>query len=333
MSQTNMQIVLEHRPQGWVQESDFRIVETPLPQPADGEILVKNSYLSLDPYMRGRMDAAKSYAANVALGGVMVGGTVGAVVESRNPAFTPGDTVVANVGWQLYGLSTGKGVRTLDKPRLPLPAYLGVVGMPGVTAYVGLLDIGQPKAGETVVVSAAAGAVGSIVGQIAKMHGCRVVGIAGGAAKCAYVVDELGFDACVDYRAGQVRADVRAAAPDGIDVYFENVGGAMMDAVFSLLNPFARVPLCGLVSQYNATEAYGVRNLATLLTNRVTLRGFIVSDHLARWPEALRDLEEWVVAGKLRYRETIVDGLENAPRAFIGLLRGANIGKQLVKLA
>lgn len=329
----NMQVLLAHRPEGEVQESDFKIVETPIPQLQDGQVLVKNIYLSLDPYMRGRMSAARSYASPVEIGQVMVGATVGEVVESKNAEFKPGDTVTGTLGWQQYGVANGDRLRKVDPKLVPISAYLGIVGMPGVTAWVGLLDVGQPKAGETVVVSAAAGAVGSVVGQLAKMQGCRAVGIAGGKAKCDYVVQELGFDACVDYKTGNLEENLRAATPNGIDIDFENVGGPIFDTVISLLNQFSRIALCGLVSQYNATEPYGLKNVRYLLSNRTRLQGFLVGDYPQRWPEAIHQLGQWVSEGKLKYRETVTEGLQNAPRAFIGLLHGENIGKQLVKLS
>jgi NADPH-dependent curcumin reductase len=332
MSDKNVQVLLASRPTGWVTEENFRIVETDLPTLQDGEILVKNTYLSLDPYMRGRMNDSRSYAASQQLDEVMTGGTIGEVVESKNPKFSVGDTVVAQYGWQKFGISDGRGIRKVDPKLIPPSAYLGVVGMPGVTAYVGLLDIGEPKEGETVVVSAAAGAVGSVVGQIAKMKGCRAIGIAGGKEKCDYVVSELGFDACIDYKAEGWRNELKAATPNFIDVYFENVGGEILDAVLLRLNAFARIPLCGVVSQYNATEPYGVKYFGALLTNRVKLQGFIVSEYMHRWEQALTDLATWVSTGKLKYRETVADGLENAPRAFIGMLKGENFGKQIVKL-
>lgn len=332
MSEKNLQFVLARRPQGAPQEGDFRLVETDRPRARDGQFLVRCHYLSLDPYMRGRMNDAKSYAKSVGIGDVMVGGAVGEVVESRHSLFQPGDKVLGPFGWQVYAVSDGAGVQKVDDRRAPLSAYLGVLGMPGVTAYIGLLDIGQPQPGETVVVAAASGAVGSAVGQIAKLKGCRAVGIAGGADKCRYVVEELGFDACVDYKAGRLWDDLQQATPKGIDVYFENVGGEILDAVLRRVNPFARIPLCGLISQYNVSEPYGVKNIGSLLVNRVKLQGFIVSDHLPRWPAALEDLARWVSAGKLKYRETVVQGLQSAPAAFIGLLAGKNFGKQLVKL-
>ncbi len=329
---TNMQVLLASRPTGWVTEANFKIVNTPVPTAAEGQILVRNHYLSLDPYMRGRMNDTKSYAAKQEIDQVMVGGTVGEVVESKNPKFKAGDIVVAQYGWQQYGCSDGTGVNKIEVSRVPMSAYLGVIGMPGVTAWVGLLDICQPKAGETVVVSAASGAVGSAVGQIAKLKGCRAVGIAGGKEKCDYVVKELGFDACVDYKAGRLDADLKAAVPNGVDCYFENVGGEILDAVLRRTNAFSRIAVCGLISQYNATEAYGVKTFQAILTNRIKVQGFIVSDRLQLWPQAMGDLAGWVAAGKLKYRETVAQGLETAPKAFIGLLKGQNFGKQLVKL-
>ena len=333
MTAKNMQVLLNSRPSGWVQEGDFRIVETEIPAPGDGQVLVRSLFLSLDPYMRGRMNDAKSYATPVPIGGVMEGETVSEVVQSNNARFKAGDIVVCRTGWQQYAVSDGTGMRKVDPKAVPLTTYLGVVGMPGVTAWIDLLDIGQPKEGETVVVAAATGAVGGVVGQIAKLKGCRAVGIAGGKAKCDYAVKELGFDACVDYRDGHLYDALAAATPKGIDVYFENVGGEILDTVLRRLNANARIPLCGLISQYNATDPYGVKNLASLLVNRVKLEGFIVSDRMQRWPVALPELAGWVASGKIKYRETITEGLEKAPKAFIGLLKGENFGKQLVKTA
>ena len=329
----NKRVVLASRPAGWVTESNFRIETAPVPKPKDGEVLVKIHWLSLDPYMRGRMNDTKSYAAKQEIDAVMVGGTAGEVVESKNPKFKVGDTVSGMLGWQQYGLSDGTGLNKIDASRAPMSAFLGVLGMPGVTAWVGLLDICQPKAGETVVVSAASGAVGSAVGQIAKLKGCRAVGIAGGKAKCEYVVKELGFDACVDYKAGRLNDDLRAAAPKGIDCYFENVGGEILDAVLKQMNAFSRIAVCGLISQYNATESYGVKTFQSILTNRIKVQGFIVSDRMELWAKALPELIGWVAGGKIKYRETVANGLESAPKAFIGLLKGENFGKQLVKLA
>lgn len=331
MALTNTQVRLASRPSGVPDESNFRITREPVPDLKDGEVLVRNHYLSVDPYMRGRMNEASTYAPSVAIGDVMVGGTAGEVIASKNAAFAVGERVVGSFGWQELGVSDGRGLRKVDG-RLPLSVYLGAVGMPGVTAYIGLYDIGEPKQDETVVVSAAAGAVGSVVGQLAKLAGCRAVGIAGGKRKCDYVVTELGFDACVDHRSPNFHDELRAAVPRGVDVSFENVGGPVMDAVIALLNPFARVPLCGLVSQYNETDGYGLKNVPPLLWKRVKLQGFIVSDRIDRWPTALEDLGRWVAEGKIRYRETIAEGITNAPRAFLGMLRGENLGKQIVKL-
>ncbi len=333
MSTRNIQVTLASRPVGWVKESDLKIVESDIPKPGPGQVLVRNLWLSLDPYMRGRMNDVRSYAESVKIGGVMVGGTVGEVVESNNPSFKSGDHVLGYYGWQLYGISDGRELQKVDSKAAPLSAYLGVLGMPGLTAWFGLIDIGAPKAGETGVVSAAAGAVGSVVGQIAKIKGCRAVGIAGGKAKCDHVVKDLGFDACVDYKAGNLAGDLSAATPKGIDIYFENVGGDVLEAVAMRLNPFARIPLCGLISQYNEVRPRGLNNLVLLLINRVKLQGFIVSDYMDRAAPALAELSKWVAEGKIKYRETIAEGIENAPRAFIGMLKGANVGKQLVKLA
>jgi hypothetical protein len=328
----NKQVLLAARPIGAPKESDVRLVETELADPADGEVLVKNRFLSLDPYMRGRMNAGRSYAKPVELGEVMVGGTVGEVVASRHPTLREGDLVVGALGWQAYGLSRGEGLRKVDTAAVPLTAWLGAVGMPGVTAWYGLMEIGKPRPGETVVVSAASGAVGSVVGQLARLAGCRVVGIAGGPEKCGWVVEELGFDACLDHRAPGLEQRLREATPRGVDIDFENVGGPILDLVLARLNAHARVALCGLVSQYNATERQGLLNFGAFLTNRVTLRGFIVSEHMEVWPTALAELAGHVAAGRVRTRETIVEGLERAPAALIGLLEGKNFGKQLVRL-
>jgi len=324
MADRNIQVTLANRPSGWVKESDFKIVDRDVPKPGAGQVLVRNLWLSLDPYMRGRMNDVRSYAASV---------TVGEVVESNNPALKKGDHVLGYYGWQQYGLSDGRELQKVDGKAAPLSAYLGTLGMPGLTAWFGLIDIGAPKPGETVVVSAAAGAVGSVVGQIAKIKGCRAVGIAGGKDKCTHVVKDLGFDACIDYKAGNLMKDLAEATPKGIDIYFENVGGDILEAVALRLNPFARIPLCGLISQYNSTQMHGLNNLVLLLINRVKLQGFIVSDYADRAPAALAELVKWVAQGKIKYRETIANGIENAPSAFIGMLKGANVGKQLVKLA
>ena len=327
----NTQVLLDSRPRGWPTEANFRIVETPIPEPGEGELLVRVHWLSLDPYMRGRMNDGKSYAAKVELGEVMIGGAVGEVVRSNNPAFKEGDFLVGSFGWQEYALSKGNGVMKVDPARAPLSAYLGAVGMPGITAYIGLLDIGAPKAGETVVVSAASGAVGCVVGQIAKMRGCRAVGIAGGAAKCALVMGEFGFDACIDYKAGNLRGDLKTATPKGIDCLFENVGGEIFDTLLGRMNPFARIAVCGLIAQYNSAP-YPMQNIGSVLINRIKMQGFIVSDDMSRWPPALKELGGLVATGKLKYRETVANGLAAAPAAFISLLKGGNFGKQLVKL-
>ncbi len=329
---TTRRVLLKSRPVGAPKPSDFEIVEAPVPAPADGEILCRTLYLSLDPYMRGRISGVKSYAKGVDPGELMVGGTVGEVVESKHPGFKAGDFVQGYDGWQTHAVSKGAGVRKLDPAQAPISTALGVLGMPGMTAYVGLLDIGQPKPGETVVVSAASGAVGAVVGQIAKIKGCRVVGIAGAKEKCAYVVDELGFDACVNYKTDALVPALSAACPKGVDVYFENVGGEITEAVAQLLNPFARIPLCGLIAMYNATSPAPGPSWRYLLTNRVLVKGFIVSDHINRMPDFLKDVGAWVREGKIKYREDIVQGLENAPTAFIGLLQGKNFGKLIVKL-
>jgi len=331
MTITNTQVRFAARPTGFPDESCFRVTTEELGDLADGQVLVRNHFLSLDPYMRGRMSEAKSYAKPMEVGDVMLGGTAGEVVASRHPGFAVGDRVVAQLGWQEYGASDGRGLLKVSG-KVPLSAYLGVVGMPGVTAHIGLHHIAEMKEGETVVVSAAGGAVGGVVGQLAKLHGGRAIGIAGGPAKCEHVVRELGFDACVDYRAPDFRDQLRAATPDGVDVSFENVGGPVMDTVLARLRPFARVALCGLVSQYNATEPYALKNIGALLTSRAKIHGFIVTDYMPRWPAALAALETWVAEGKLRYHETIAEGLASAPAAFLGMLRGENLGKQLVRL-
>jgi len=327
----NQRVLLASRPSGWVSEADFRIEEAPLPQPAQGEVLVRNLWLSLDPYMRGRMSDAKSYVKGVELGEVMVGQTAGEVVESRHSTLRVGDKVLTQLGWQLYG--TTKEAMRVDERRAPLSAYLGVLGMPGMTAYFGLKEIGQPKAGETVVVSAASGAVGSVVGQLARLWGCRAVGIAGGPAKCEYVRKELGFDACVDYKAGDLGAALKDACPKGVDVYFDNVGGEIFDTLLARMNLHARVVVCGLISEYNATQPYAIRNWRAVLVNRIRLQGMIVFDWKERYGEALGALAGYFGQGRLKYRESVVEGLENAPRGLIALLRGENFGKQLVKLA
>jgi NADPH-dependent curcumin reductase len=324
----NQRIVLASRPEGWVNEANFRLEKAPLPQPEEGEILVKNLWLSLDPYMRGRMSEQKSYVKGVDIGEVMVGQTAGEVVESRNPAFKKGDHVLTQLGWQLYGVT--REANKVDATRAPLSYYLGVLGMPGLTAYFGLKEIGQPKPGETVVVSAASGAVGSVVGQLAKLWGCRAVGIAGGREKCDYVTRELGFDACLDYKAGNLRDELRGTK---IDVYFDNVGGEILDLALARMNLFGRVVVCGTISDYNATDPYRVKNWRAILVNRLKVQGMIVFDWKDRYGEALKALGGYLAAGKLKTRESVVEGLANAPQGFIALLKGGNFGKQLVKLA
>ena len=324
-------IVLAARPQGQVQPGDFRLESVALPDVKEGQVLVRNHYLSLDPYMRGRMEEAKSYAAPQALNETMIGATVGVVLESKNPKFTPGDVVAGMLGWAEMGVDDGRMLKKVDATRIPLAAYLGVLGMPGMTAWYGLNQIMQPQAGETIVVSAASGAVGSVVGQLARLRGCRVLGIAGGPEKCAYVVDELGFDACVDYKAGNLAADLAAAAPDGIDAIFENVGGIVFDTALAQTNPFARVALCGLIAGYSGDDT-PLKNLRFVLTNRLSVRGFIVTEHMDLWPQGLSELGQLVAGAKLKFRESVAQGLAQAPDAFIGLLNGKNFGKQLVKL-
>ena len=331
---TNKRITLASRPDGMPKESDFRLVETPAPELQDGQALVRVLYLSVDPYMRGRMSGAKSYAAPFEVGEVILGGAVGRVEQSRNPKFPQGDIVSGFFGWQQFAVTDGKGVSKLDPDAAPVSTALGVLGMPGQTAYFGLLDICKPKAGETVVVSGAAGAVGSYVGQIAKIHGCRVVGIAGTDDKIKYLTGELGFDAAFNYKTHtDYRAKLGEICPEGIDVYFDNVGGPITDAVFLSMNVGARIAICGQISQYNASKPeMGPRLLGTLIIKRARVEGFLVSDYAARFPEGLEHLTKWVRDGSLKYRESIVEGLENAPKAFIGMLQGQNIGKQLVKI-
>jgi NADPH-dependent curcumin reductase CurA len=338
MPAKNRQIVLAARPEGEPRPEHFRVVESELPQPGDGQVLLKTLWLSLDPYMRGRMSAAKSYARPVEVGDVMVGHTVGEVLESRNAALKSGDVVAGYSGWQEYAVADGKHLTKLDPKQAPITTAIGVLGMPGMTAYTGLLTIGQPKAGETVVVAAATGPVGSLVGQIAKIKGCRAVGIAGGADKCRYLVDELGFDAAIDRRTPNLREKLTEACPDGIDVYFENVGGEVWDAVLPLLNNFARVPVCGIIAHYNDTELPAgpdktPRLLRAILSKRLTLRGFIVSDFADQADAFRRDVAGWLREGKIKYREDVVDGLEAAPDAFIGMLKGRNFGKLIVRVA
>jgi NADPH-dependent curcumin reductase CurA len=324
----NRRVLLASRPTGWVSEVNFRIEDAPLPAPADGEVLVKNLWLSLDPYMRGRISDQKSYAKGVEIGEVMVGQTVGEVVESRNPAFRKGDKVLTQTGWQLFASVSGKEISKIEaEGKTPLSYYLGVLGMPGLTAYFGLNELGQPKQGETVVVSAASGAVGSVVGQLAKIRGCRAIGIAGGPEKCAYVKNELGFDECFDYKAGKLREQLK-----DIDVYFDNVGGEILDTALARMKLFGRVVVCGTISDYNATDPYRVRNWRAILVNRLRVQGMIVFDWKDRYGEGLKALAGHLAEGRLKTRESIVEGLDNAPRGLVGLLKGENFGKQLVRL-
>ena len=334
----NQQILLDNRPVGEATVANFKLVTTDTPALADGQVLVRHHYLSLDPYMRGRMNDSKSYAAAQPLGEVMIGGTVGEVVESRHPRFSVGDQVVGMGGWQEYSVVDANVpgmLRRVDTTHVPLSHYLGAVGMPGVTAWYGLVKIIAPKAGETVVVSAATGAVGSAFGALAKARGCRVVGIAGGADKCAYAVNELGFDACVDYKEHadyiSLSKALKAACPNGIDGHFENVGGMVLDAVLLRTNAFARIAVCGMIAGYNGAPLPMI-NPALILVNRLKVEGFIVSEHMEVWPEALTELGTLVATGKLRPRETVAQGIASAPEAFMGLLKGKNFGKQLVKL-
>ena len=334
----NQQIVLDNRPQGEAVASNFKLVATDTPPLQDGQVLVHHHYLSLDPYMRGRMNESKSYAASQALGEVMIGGTVGEVAESKHPKYAVGDKVVGMGGWQEYSVVNADqpgALRKVDTTHVPLSHYLGAVGMPGVTAWYGLVKIIAPKEGDTVVVSAATGAVGSAFAALAKARGCRAVGIAGGADKCKYAVEELGFDACIDYKE---HSDVKAlskalkeACPNGIDGYFENVGGWIMDAVMLRMNAFSRIALCGMIAGYDGAPL-PMANPALMLINRMKVEGFIVSEHMEVWPDALKELGTLVGTGKLRPRETIAQGIAAAPEAFLGLLKGKNFGKQLVKL-
>jgi hypothetical protein len=335
----NKQFLLDNRPQGEATAGNFKLVTGETPPLQDCQVLVRHHFLSLDPYMRGRMNDAKSYAAPQPLGKVMQGGTAGEVVESRSPKYQPGDKVVGSGGWQEYSVVDADqpgALRKVDTTQVPLSHYLGAVGMPGVTAWYGLVKIIEPKAGETVVVSAATGAVGSAFGALAKVRGCRAVGIAGGAEKCRYAVEQLGFDACIDYKehkdAMSLSKALKEACPGGIDGYFENVGGMVLDAVMLRMNAFARIALCGMIAGYDG-KPVPMSYPQLLLTNRVKLQGFIVSEHMEVWPEARKELGALVAAGKLRPRESVAQGIESAPEAFLGLLKGKNFGKQLVKLA
>ena len=334
----NQQILLDNRPTGEAAASNFKLVSSETPPLQDGEVLVRHHYLSLDPYMRGRMNDAKSYAAPQPLGQVMLGGTAGEVIESRSPRYQPGDKVVGMGGWQQYSVVNAEqpgALRKVDTTHVPLSHYLGAVGMPGVTAWYGLVKIIEPQAGQTMVVSAATGAVGSAFAALAKARGCHTVGIAGGPDKCQYALSELGFDACIDYKlhkdAASLSAALKEACPDGIDGYFENVGGMVLDAVLPRMNDFGRIALCGMIAGYDG-RPMPMSHPALILTSRLKIQGFIVSEHMEVWPEALKELGTLVATGKLRPRETVAQGLEAAPEAFLGLLKGKNFGKQLVKL-
>ena len=333
MENRNRQVLLKRRPTGAPTTSDFEIAEAPRPDPGEGEVLVRGIYLSLDPYMRGRISGARSYAKPVEVGAVMEGRVVGEVMRSRDPGFREGDFVLGGYGWQLYSAVPGTGLLKLDPAEAPLSTALGVLGMPGLTAYVGLSEIGRPQRGETVVVSAASGAVGAVVGQLARRAGARVVGIAGGADKCRYVQAELGFGACIDHRAADLGAALDRTCPNGIDVYWENVGGAVQQAVFPRLNDFGRMVMCGMVAEYNDVQSRPGPNLMAAVRKRLKIQGFIVSDLWQRFGEYRAMAAPLVRSGALKYREDIADGLDNAPEAFIGLLQGRNFGKLLVRLA
>ncbi len=328
---SNTQVLLDHRPTAKVSPACFRVVETPVPTPGPGEALVRHTFLSLDPYMRGRLSDAKSYAKPQEVGAVMGGGTVGIVEASNNPRFSPGDAVVGAGGWQRYALGDGASLRVIDAKAAPIQAYLGALGMPGVTAWYGLNKIIAPKAGETVLVSAATGAVGSVVGQLARIAGARPVGIAGGKEKCAYAVKELGYAACVDHKSPNFADELRAAAPDGIDGLFENVGGEPFQQALRRLNDFSRVALCGLIASYEGAPT-ALPDMRIFLIRRFKIEGFIVSDHIDLWPKAIGELAALAAARKLIWRETIRDGLENAPQALVDLLKGENFGKMLVRV-
>ncbi len=328
---TNLQILLDHRPTDKVSPANFRVVETPVPTPGPGQVLVRQTFLSLDPYMRGRLSDAKSYAKPQDVGAVMQGGAVGIVEASNNPRFKRGDAIVGMGGWQRYYLSDGRDLNVVDVKSIPIQAYLGPVGMPGVTAWYGLNRIIAPKAGETVLVSAATGAVGSVVGQLARAAGARAIGIAGGAEKCDYAVQELGYAACVDHKSASFAADLRAAIPNGVDGVFENVGGEPFQQALRRLNDFARIAVCGLIASYEGAPT-ALPDMRIFLVRRIKVEGFIVSDHMSLWPQAIAELAGYVAAGRLKWRETVRDGLENAPQALVDLLRGENFGKMLVRV-
>jgi len=333
MAEMNLQIRVAARPVGYPVESDFSIEESPIPEPGEGELLLKTQYLSVDPYMRGRLNDRKSYAPGVEIGAVMIGRTVSEVVTSNDSEFVAGDIVWSNNGWQAYAVSQAKGILKINSELGPVSTALGILGMPGMTAYFGLLEVATPKEGETVVVSAAAGAVGSLVGQIAKIKGCRAIGITGSDEKVGYVIDGLGFDGAFNYKTTtDYRAELQRLCPDGVDVYFDNVGGDITDAVFSLMNMWGRISVCGQISQYNLTEPeMGPRIMGGFIGKRLRMRGFLVGDFADQHAEGLKEMSGWLQEGRLNYREDVVEGLENAPKAFIGMLQGDNIGKRLVK--
>src|SRR5882672_7896818 len=332
MENRNRQVLLKRRPTGAPTAADFAIADAPLPDPGEGEVLIRGIYLSLDPYMRGRISGVRSYAKPVEIGAVIEGRVVGEVARSRDPAFAEGDYVLGGFGWQLYSAVPGRALLKLDPSEAPLSTALGVLGMPGLTAYVGLSEIGRPQRGETVVVSAASGAVGAVVGQLAKRAGARAVGIAGGADKCRFVEDELGFDGCIDHRSADLGAALDRSCPNGIDVYWENVGGAVQQAVFPRLNDFGRMVMCGMVAEYNDVEPRPGPNLMTAVRRRLKIQGFIVSDQWQRFAEYRAMAAPLLKSGELKYREDIVEGLDRAPEAFVGLLQGRNFGKLVVKL-
>ncbi len=334
MPATNRQILLAARPTGFPKPTDFRMIESPVPEPADGQFLVGNAYVSVDPYMRGRMNAARSYAPPQNVDEVMGGGAVGKVLASRHPGFAEGEFVSGMFGWQEYAISDGRGVMKIDTSLAPISAYLGVLGMTGLTAYFGLLDVCAPRKGETVVVSGAAGAVGSVVGQIAKIHGCRVVGIAGDDDKIRWIREDLGFDAAFNYKTESTYEKLKEFCPAGIDCYFDNVGGAITDAVFPLMNTSGRVSVCGQISLYNLEKPEtGPRLLPLVLVRTLKVQGFLVFQYASRYGEAFPHMARWLQEGKLKYRETVAEGIENTVSAFLGMLRGENIGKQLVKIS
>ena len=334
MEKINRTIVLASRPIGMPTKDNFRVEYSSIPEISDGQVLIKTIYLSVDPYMRGRMSGIKTYIDPFEIDKPLIGGVVGKSVDSKNPSFKEGEFIEGRLPWADYSISSGKSIRKIDPRLAPISTALGVAGMPGLTAYFGMLDIGKPKAGETVVVSGAAGAVGSVAGQIAKLKGCRVVGIAGSQEKIDFLINELGFDAGINYKSNYLFSALKEACPNGVDVYFDNVGGEVSDLMMKLMNFHSRIVLCGQISQYNNTEIeYGPRFQGKLVTHSILMQGFIVSNYVKRFNEGYEQLGKWIQEGKIKYRETITDGLENAPDAFIGLFKGENIGKQLVRVA